>query len=141
MRLRYGTPYWLDDARSRDVPRFARLRSNLNSDVVIIGGGFTGCAAAHTFASAGIDVVVLDRARLGHGSASASTALLMQETDCSFIELRRRYGLARARTIWRVSAQSVADLVRLATTLNCDLQFARSLQIARDLHGVRQLRR
>jgi glycine/D-amino acid oxidase-like deaminating enzyme len=141
MRLRYGLPYWLERARDFAVPAFSRQRGNLNSDVVIVGGGFTGCAAAHTFASAGLNVIVLERARLGRGSASASTALLMQETDCSFVDLHRRYGSARARTLARLSARAVADLVGIARTLDCDLHLPHSFRLATSPSGARLLRR
>ena len=141
MRLRYGIPYWLGNDRRKDVRTYPRQRGELNCDVVIVGGGFTGCATAHSFASAGIDVVTLERSRVGRGSASASTALLMQETDSSFTGLQQRYGIARARAIWRLSADSVAELAALAKHFDCDLEGPQSFHVAMDAAAARQLRR
>jgi glycine/D-amino acid oxidase-like deaminating enzyme len=141
MRLRYGVSYWLDNVQEKKVRTYPVQHGNLTCDVVVVGAGFTGCATAYALASAGIDVVVLERSRVGRGSASASTALLMQETDYSFVGLRRRYGLARARAIWRLSADSVADLVALARGCNCDLQVPSSFHVATDAVAARCLRR
>jgi glycine/D-amino acid oxidase-like deaminating enzyme len=131
MRLRYGRTYWLDGV-GRGVPRFPRQSGRIDADVAVVGGGFTGCATARAFAAAGARVVVLESTRVGHGSAGASTALVMQELDQYFVELVDRYGLARARTIWNLSAKAVRDLTTFARGGDCGLRSPRSLHLATD---------
>ena len=105
-RLRRGTSLWLH-ARKVEPVRAPALRGHHSADVVIVGGGITGCAAAHQLASAGARVVLIEAARIGRGSTAASTALLMQEPDADFGELAGRYGAAGARAIWRTSRLAV----------------------------------
>src|SRR5687767_7190455 len=102
MRLRYGTPYWLDRVAASAIPTFPRQRGDLEVEVAIVGGGFTGCTTANTFANAGVHVALLESTRIGRGSAAASTALLMHEPDLLFVDLSRRYGRAKAAAIWRL---------------------------------------
>ena len=97
-RLRIGTSYWLDRYKGRP-PRFPAVHGRLDADVVVIGGGITGCLAAHLLARAGVQVILLEGARIGRGSTAASTALLMQEPDFDFRDLSKRYGDARAGRI------------------------------------------
>jgi len=66
----------------------------------------------------------LARARVGRGSAAAGTALLMQEPDRSFAELAKRYDIATARTIWRLSRRAVRELIQTLGTMNCGLEVA-----------------
>jgi glycine/D-amino acid oxidase-like deaminating enzyme len=82
-RLRRGTSLWLDRYDGPAI-RTAPLTGRHEADVVIIGGGITGCVAAHRLATRGLSVVVLDAGKVGRGSTSASTALLMQEPDVDF---------------------------------------------------------
>ena len=140
-RLRYGVPYWLDRPGNGRAATYPRQHGTLRTDVVIVGGGFTGLAAAHTFSNAGVRVVVLERARVARGSAAASTALLMHEPDCPFMELSERYGITRSRALWRVSTKAVSDLIALARKLNCGLHTPRSLHVAADAASARELRR
>src|SRR5688572_9881910 len=79
------------------------LGGRREADVVIVGGGITGCVAAHRLATAGLRVVVLEAQRIGRGSTAASTALLMQEPDVDFRDLADRYGARVTSAVWRAS--------------------------------------
>ena len=110
-RLRRGTSLWLHAKNIKPV-RAPALRGHHSADLVIVGGGITGCAVALQLAGAGARVMVIDAARIGRGSTAASTALLMQEPDADFGELAERYGVAGARAIWRMSRLAVRALIR-----------------------------
>lgn len=131
-RLRLGRSYWLDTFRGT-APRLPPLRGRHTADVVIVGGGVTGCAVALTFARAGASVILVDAERIGRGSTAASTALLMQEPDVDLRELARRYGPAVARRIWRCSRSAVKSMVRTLGDLGvASLEPLPSLYFTRD---------
>jgi glycine/D-amino acid oxidase-like deaminating enzyme len=140
-RLRHGTSLWLD-ARSPTAVRAPALHGNHETDVVIVGGGITGCIAAYRLASAGVRVVLIDAARIGRGSTAASTALLMQEPDADFGRLAARYGTSGARAIWQMSRQAVRALIRTLARLPGapDVQRRPSLYVTRRADQVRELR-
>lgn len=145
-KLRIGTTYWVDQFTGAP-PRLPALKGARHVDIAVIGGGITGCLAAHAFMSAGFSVVVLEANRIGRGSTAASTALLMREPDADVRDLAARYGTKRAREVWSESAKSVRGLVALIRRLRitAGLQEVRSVywtprtDIARDLQ--RELRR
>jgi glycine/D-amino acid oxidase-like deaminating enzyme len=110
--LRVGTSYWLDQYRGR-VPRFPAMHGRRRADVVVIGGGMTGCLAAHRLAQSGAEVILVEGQRIGRGSTAASTALIMQEPDVDFRDLSTRYGNARTRAVWRRSRGSLRNFTRL----------------------------
>src|SRR6476620_4099363 len=115
-KLRLGRSYWLD-RYSGPAPRYRALRGSHAVDIAVIGGGITGCVAAHLFARAGARVALLEARRIGRGSTAASTALLMQEPDVDFRHLAARYGTATARRIWSASRRSLQGFVRLLDEL------------------------
>jgi glycine/D-amino acid oxidase-like deaminating enzyme len=110
--LRIGTSYWLDRYKGH-APRFPTIHGRHATDVVVIGGGITGCLAADLLAESGIQVILLEAERIGRGSTAASTALLMQEPDKDFRELSERHGDARTERIWARSRRSLNALTRL----------------------------
>jgi glycine/D-amino acid oxidase-like deaminating enzyme len=118
------------------------LSGNHSCDIAIVGGGVTGCAAAHFFATAGADVLLVERARIGRGSTAASTALLMQEPDNDLAELVQRYGLRTAERMWRYSQDAVRDMRKTLVALRAArVHQLPSVYFARRANDVEKLRR
>src|SRR5215218_3990611 len=122
-RLRVDTPIWLGRDSAQRRVRFPTLTADLDVDIAIIGGGITGAALAWRFSDAGVRVALVEAARIGRGSTSASTALLMQEPDEDLARLTLRYGRSRAHRIWQLSMAATRDMVATLTRLRieCDL--------------------
>lgn len=131
MRTRYGLSPWL--AAAPRVPSYPRFRGNRSADVVIIGAGITGSALAYATAAAGFDTLLLEAAKVGHGSTSRSGGFLSAEPGPSFREVAALYGVRHARHIfeaWRRGALDGAALVR-RLRINCQLTPRELLVIAR----------
>jgi glycine/D-amino acid oxidase-like deaminating enzyme len=139
-RLRLAQPLWLD--RAPRAPIFPTLDRTRHVDVAIMGGGITGVSAAWMFADAGLRVGLVDSAQIGRGSTAASTALLMQEPDCDFVQLARRFGLPRARRIWQMSRVATRRLMRTLRELDipCALTECDSIYYTRRADSARRLR-
>src|SRR5688500_8698628 len=100
-RTRYGVSPWIHlfpDSRRPDYPR---AKGELDRDVVIIGGGLTGCAVAQACAAAGVRAVVLEAGRIGQGAAGRSAGLLLPEPGPSFRSLSQAHGLRSARAAFQ----------------------------------------
>jgi glycine/D-amino acid oxidase-like deaminating enzyme len=139
-RLRRGTSLWVDQY---DGPRFTapQLAGRQDADVVVIGGGITGCVAAQRLASHGLRVVVLEALKIGRGSTAASTALLMQEPDVDLGELSERYGRSAAASVWKASRRAVQSMVRAIAGLRTPTTLHRlpSVYFTRDRDEARAL--
>lgn len=125
-------------------PPHPKLRGTLQSDIVIVGGGLTGCAIAYAFASAGVRTIVLEEDRLASRATAGSSGLLRPDPAASFREAAARYGLRDARILWQLTRRSSLDfaaaLRRLA--IRCDIAAADALTVARRHHEFeRPLRR
>src|SRR6185295_1038291 len=69
---KYGRSPWIDRFPKSRVPALPRQRGPEKSDVVIIGGGLTGCATAYAFAVAGVKVMLVEAGQVGRGSSGSS---------------------------------------------------------------------
>ena len=141
-RLRVAPSPWLAGVPRRSRPRYPALGDDLTVDVAIVGGGVTGAATAWLFARSGVRVALLEAGRAGEGSTSASTALLMQEPDCDFGQLARRYGTRRARRVWQLSQAATREFVRTLESLHvrCGLAHRDSVYYALGAEAGRRLR-
>jgi glycine/D-amino acid oxidase-like deaminating enzyme len=115
-RLRRGTSLWLDQFDS-GRPAAPPLTGQHEADVVVIGGGITGCAAALRLARRALRVVLLDAQQIARGSTAASTSLLMQEPDVDFLELADKYGRRYAADVWKTSRRAVQSMTRAIARL------------------------
>src|SRR5688500_7343991 len=115
MRTRYGQSPWVDSLPAGRRPDYPRLRGEHTADVVIIGGGLTGCATAYSCASPGAKLMVVEAGRIGQGSAGHSAGLLLAEPGPAFRDVVRAHGLRVARTVfdsWRRASLEAAALLR-----------------------------
>jgi glycine/D-amino acid oxidase-like deaminating enzyme len=137
-------PIWLDrfpKSRRRSHPPF---RGEVETDVVVVGGGLTGSACAWSFASAGVKVVLLEADRIGGGGTAASIGLIREDFDASFQGTSAAHGLRAARTLWQGLRRASLDFAAAIKRLNikCDLVPQDLLQVVRrDADSVRGLRR
>jgi glycine/D-amino acid oxidase-like deaminating enzyme len=130
--IRFGRAPWGDRFPASRVPSYPRHRKPLTTDVVIIGGGLTGCATAYAFAAAGISVVLLEADQIGRGSTSLSAGWISDDPGVPFAEAEKLLGLRAARggfQMWRRSAIEFATLLR-RLNIKCQLEPRTSLTIA-----------
>ncbi|WP_207458178.1 FAD-binding oxidoreductase [Azospirillum sp. SYSU D00513] len=64
------------DASAPPPPDTAALEGDARADVVVVGGGFTGCSAALHLAEAGAAVVLLEGADIGFGGSGRNVGLV-----------------------------------------------------------------
>ena len=122
MDLVSGTPFWV----VRDGPSdpYPALTTDASAEIVVIGAGITGALAAYELTLAGADVIVLERDEVASGSSSATSGLLMYDTDASLEDLTRRFGPERASSVYRCGLEAISRIEELCATLG-DSGFSR----------------
>lgn len=93
-------------------------------DVAIVGGGYTGMAAARALALRRLAVVVLERETLGWGASSRNGGFVLPGFKVDAEVLVRRYGAERARRLWDFSLEALSFVERLVReeSIDCDLR-------------------
>ena len=110
-----------------------RLRGELQADVVVVGGGLTGCTIACVFAGAGARTILVEAETLGSGVTARSSGLLRPDPAASFRDTQERYGLRTARTLWQATRRAALDSAAAFRRLGirCDPAAAEALTVAR----------
>jgi glycine/D-amino acid oxidase-like deaminating enzyme len=114
-------PYW---HTARPIRPFPRLRRDVRTDVVVIGGGITGLTAAYLLRRAGRRVVVLERGRLAAIDTGHTTAHLTCVLDAPLSTLVRGFGEDHARAAWDAGFAALAQIDDCVRTEAIDCDFA-----------------
>jgi len=114
------------------LPRFPAAPLPASTDVAIIGGGYTGLAAARTLARGGTDVTVLERHHLGWGASGRNGGFVLQGYKPEMEELARMVGPERARRMFQLTLEAMQFLERLITEeeIACDFTRCGALTLA-----------
>ncbi len=115
MNLYGGNLYW--DQTVANPVRFAKLTANTRAGVLIAGGGITGNLCAQKLSSAGMDVMVAEKGRLGWGSSLANTGLLQYRSDKMLSEFMVDLGVEPAIRFYRMCLEAIDDITALNHTL------------------------
>jgi glycine/D-amino acid oxidase-like deaminating enzyme/nitrite reductase/ring-hydroxylating ferredoxin subunit len=104
------------------------------ADVVVVGAGITGLAAAVLAAEAGLDVAVLEARGLAAGTTGGTTGKLTVQNGSRLSQLRSRFGTEGAATYARASSRGIELVDRLVADhdLRCDLEVAPAHLVALD---------
>lgn len=131
---------WSDQA---PLPRRPVASLPRSTDVAIIGGGYTGLAAARTLARGGADVTLLERYHLGWGASSRNAGFVLPGFKLPVEALARRMGRDRTRAMFRLSLDAVGYLERLLAEeeISCDFVRCGAATLAAKPSHLRALER
>ncbi|MCS7460883.1 FAD-dependent oxidoreductase [Paenibacillus doosanensis] len=113
--------YWL---RSTPIPQFPKLLANLETDVVVIGGGITGIATAYLLAKQGVKVIVLNAGRILEGTTGSTTAKVTAQHDLIYDEFIAHFGEEKTRLYYEANDEALTWIKATAAELGVDCQLS-----------------
>ncbi len=99
-------------------------------DVLVVGAGLVGCAAAYFLAQAGRHVVITDMRDVALGASSRNAGFMITGLDTYYHHAVARYGTATVREMWAISKASHAFWRRIAKEAGVPMQECGSLLLA-----------
>lgn len=115
--------YWLENAPLVDLPNHPLPAK---ADVVIIGSGYTGLAAALQTARGGRHTVVLEANQVGSGCSTRNGGQISTSIKPQFDQLSAKYGADRAFRILKIGHDALAWIEDFVATeqIQCDFKIA-----------------
>jgi gamma-glutamylputrescine oxidase len=105
------------------------LTRDIECDVLIVGGGFSGVSAAAEFVAKGLRVVLIEKNIVGGSSSGRSAGFLTPDSELELHQLVRRYGTRAAAEIWEAPCRGIERIVGTLQKhdIQCGLQRQDSL--------------
>ena len=136
------TSYWLAEPR-RGLPRTRATSGPV--DVVVVGGGVTGCSCALTLAERGLRVRVHEAREVAGGASGRNGGFALRGGATSYVGARASMGRERARLLWELSERALdamealaGDELRRVGSLRLAADDAERAELAAELEALRE---
>ncbi len=127
---------WLDEPEDLQAP----LETDLDADVVVIGGGYTGLAAALGLRRRGADVVLLEQEFAGAGASGRNAGHLTPTIGKDLPTLLRLFGRERAKALVRFADEAVSWTEHVFERHRIDCDYVASGNILAGVHPKQERR-
>ncbi|MDI1353300.1 MAG: FAD-dependent oxidoreductase [bacterium] len=114
---------WYNDKNK--IMGFPQLNSNLETDVLIVGGGIAGLSTAYCVASSGKKVIVVEDGAIGSGETGKTTAQLVTALDTRYYKMETVFGVADTALIAESHQQAITFIEDLIRREKIDCEFER----------------
>ncbi|TFD93572.1 FAD-dependent oxidoreductase [Jeotgalibacillus sp. R-1-5s-1] len=104
-RPAYSSSYWLEEENQAGT--FPPVQEDLETEIVIAGGGLTGITTGYLLAQKGHKVIILEARELFSGTTGYTTAKVTAQHGLIYDELISHIGLEGARKFYEASNQAL----------------------------------
>jgi gamma-glutamylputrescine oxidase len=111
------------EATVGDRPEYAPLDGSVETDVAIVGGGFTGLQAAYNLAQKGVRVVLIEAHRFGDGASGRNGGQLGTGQRAEAESLEEELGFERAKALFDLAENAKRHLLDFAAAQNLDIEY------------------
>ncbi len=117
----YVPSYYL--ASAKGIVARPSLEGEIEADICVVGGGYTGLSTALNLAEKGYQVAVLEAERVGWGASGRNGGQINTDFPCGIERIRKWVGPEDARRLWALAEESKAIIrERVARhEIDCDL--------------------
>lgn len=103
-----GNPFFTNV--NRVEKQYNYLTEDIETDVIIIGGGVTGSILGYYFSKEGINSVILEKGRIAHGSTSITTSLLQYELDSNLMALTEYISIEHGINSYKLGIKALDEI-------------------------------
>ncbi len=110
---------WEDKNR---LPQYAALKEDMQTEVLVIGGGMTGILCAHFLREAGVGCALVEAGRICQGTTGHTTAKITAQHGLIYDKLISSWGEELADMYLRANCQAVEKYRELCERIDCGFE-------------------
>lgn len=105
-----------------DMPSFPELKSDIKSEVLVIGGGICGILTAYFLKQKGIDYTLVEKGRICDLTTGNTTAKITFQHGLIYYKLLKDEGKEKAQIYLRSNKEALEDYRELCKSIDCDFE-------------------
>lgn len=105
-----------------ELPDFTRLKGNIKTDVLIIGGGIAGILCGYKLKNAGVDCVIAESDKICRGVTAGTTAKITVQHGAVFDKLINEFGTEKAGLYLKANEKALLEYKELCKNTDCDFK-------------------
>ena len=110
---------WKDNSK---LPEFEKLRGDLKTDVLIIGGGMAGILCAYMLEKAGVDYALVEAETVCSGITGNTTAKITSQHGLIYDKLVREFSIEEARMYLSANEAALEKYRELCADIDCGFE-------------------
>ncbi len=105
--------------QSVERPTFRRLKANIKTDVLIIGGGIAGILCAHALTNAGVSCILVEAGSICSGITKNTTAKITLQHGLIYDKMIKRFGTEGAQKYLAAQRNAMRQYRELSEKIDC----------------------
>ena len=130
---------WQDTVNDSD--KYEALNENIDVDILIIGGGITGCSTFYQFRDDNRKIALVEKNRIDSGASSRSSAKITFLQEDIYTKLNNIFGRDKSYLYYRSQKEAlkiVSDIVK-NENVDCDFKKSKSYLYTLDSLNVKKI--
>lgn len=119
-------------SESVHLPQFEALQENIQTDVLIIGGGMAGILCSYFLKEKGVDHILVEGRRICSGVTRNTTAKITAQHGLIYKTLLKKAGVEKAGMYLEANRQAVEKYFQLCSDMDCDFEEKTSYIYSKD---------
>lgn len=111
--------YW---QRTCPLPSFPQAEGDLQTDVLVIGGGLAGLLTAYLLHQEGVSVTVAEKGRIFSGESGRTTAKITFQSGLIYHRIAKRYSTETAQRYLDANRAAFEAYKPLCADINCEYE-------------------
>lgn len=110
---------WTDNVK---MPEFKKLCGNIETDVLIIGGGMCGILCAYFLNQLGVNYVLVEGDKICKGITKNTTAKITSQHGLIYDKLIKSVGQEKAQQYLQANEKAIACFREMSKNIDCDFE-------------------
>lgn len=115
---------------TEELRRYPALNKDIETEVLVIGGGMCGILCAYRLAKSGKRVVLVEAERIGSGRTRKTTAVITALQDALYSKLKKKIGTDNTRLFLEANLEAVEEYKKMAREYDFDFEEVSSYKYA-----------
>ncbi len=107
---------------TESLPQFEKLKRDIKTDVLVIGGGLCGLLTAYSLKEKGVNCVLVEKSRIMSGVSSNTTAKITAQHGLIYHKLLKNMGTEKTKMYLKANLEAVKKYAELSKTIDCDFE-------------------
>lgn len=104
------------------LPRFPKLKGDISTDVLIIGGGIAGILTARFLQKAGIEYILVEQNEICSGVTAKTTAKITLQHSLNYRKILSSKGLETAQGYYLGNKKALEAYFKICKEIDCDFE-------------------
>lgn len=107
---------------SVQLPQFSQLDKDINTQVLIIGGGIAGILCGYLLKQAGVEAVIVEKDRICGGVTANTTAKITVAHGLIYNQLITKFGTSKAKMYLDANLFALQKYRQMCKNIDCDFE-------------------